>query len=68
MHLKDESLVCTCNECVAPLLDKTNAVTEEQNMRRDFGSNSKKVYQTPVLRVYGTLECLIRFNVNSRDI
>jgi hypothetical protein len=68
MHLKDESLVCACNDCVASFLDKTKGVTEEQNVPRASRSNSRKVYHSPKLTVYGKLADLIRVKADSRKI
>jgi hypothetical protein len=68
MHLKDESFVCACKGCVASLLDRTKGVTEEQNMPRASRSNSKKVYRSPKLIVYGTLADLIHAKCHSSKI
>ena len=68
MNLEDKSLVHAVGKCTALIDDKSKSVSEDQNKQRVSGTESKKVYHSPVLTVYGTLAHLIRFKVNSREI
>jgi hypothetical protein len=68
MHLKDESSVCTGSECAASIAGKAKSVPEDQNKPYASGSGLKKVYHTPVLKVYGTLSDLVPLDVDSRKI
>jgi hypothetical protein len=67
MHLNYEGAVCSCSECAAWIADKAKSVPKEQNKRHAF-EIEKKVYHTPVLRVYGTLSDLVHDNCDSRKI
>jgi hypothetical protein len=68
MHLTEKIPGCTCNESVETLDVKTKSANENQNTHCISGSNLKKVYHSPVLKVYGTLTDLVHFEVDSRKI
>ncbi|HTC64597.1 MAG TPA: hypothetical protein VK709_17285 [Candidatus Saccharimonadales bacterium] len=68
MNLEDESPVYTGNKCTTLIDDKSKPVPEQQSKQYVSGSGSKKVYHSPILTVYGTLEDLVRLKVNSREI
>jgi len=55
MSAVEEHLVCTCPECRVAFVVKSKPLMQKHNVRCVCGNDVKKVYQSPVLTVYGTL-------------
>ena len=53
MIVEAEHLVCTNHECGATFVVGSKPAFEEQNSRCICGSELKKHYQAPKLRIYG---------------
>jgi hypothetical protein len=54
MYLVGEILLCTRHECGGEFVIKTKPAIEKQKMRCTCGSDLKKVYHSPALKIYGT--------------
>ena len=52
--------ICTNPECRAEIIVEKNPAADTQNLRCACGSDLKKLYHRPVLKVYGRLADLSR--------
>jgi hypothetical protein len=64
MHHQDEGQVFAVGECVESYDDKAKADAEAEGRRHESGNNSKKLYRSPVLTVFGSLSDFIEIDVN----
>lgn len=64
MIVEAEHLVCTNHKCGAEFVVVRKPDLEKQNARCRCGSELKKLYQTPVLTVYGRLLDIVRPNAD----
>jgi hypothetical protein len=66
MHLAEKNVICMSNECIEAPVVETKPVIEKQSCA--CGSNFKKIYHTPVLKVYGTISDIIHLGIDPRRI